>query len=252
MDDPFRYLGGHIAVKTSTKPPGGQVQTTKHQSVPAKPPKALEDQVPSGASSATPSENSKRDTVQTNVTTPMTTPGITPGDTDKRFSEGGKRPSVTAPSTTKIGTDNSKGNHIFSFLRDPHPSTKPQLTATKSLTHLPTLSRAKSKQKSSDRPVQNSRSVTTNPDFNKSLPSIPKFSSHGRQQAIDSEPDAKDKSNGTSQGFKIARLTRTQTAGELDHLHKFQSVPPPKKQKFSFSSIFHRRPTVNNKRATVG
>lgn len=266
MDDPFRYLGSHIAVKTATKPPVTHSQkVVKQQSAPERP-KVPEYQIPSGASSATPSENSKRETLQTNATTPMTTPGITPGDTDKRFSEGGKRPSVaTSPAAIKAGSENAKGHAIYSFLKDPLPSVKPQLTATKSLTHLPITAGSRSKQRQADGQVQQNSSIASNPDFNKSLPAIPKPQSDANGDVVELEPCPKEKSSGITRMFKTVRLARTQTAHEvpvrgtstdqpqtLGHLQKLQSVPSPKKQKFSFSSMFQRRPAVNNKRVTVG
>lgn len=262
MDDPFRYLGGHITARAPTKPSNTQ-QGAKPQVV-SESTKAPEYQVPSGASSTTPSETSKRETLQTNVTTPMTTPGVTPGDTDKRFSEGGKRPHTTPALPIKSEVE-SKGHNVYSFLKDPHTSTKPQLTATKSLTHLPTLSKSKSKHRSPDLPVHTGKSIVSHPDFNKSLPAIPQMSSDESERVIEVEPAQKEKSSGITRMFKTVRLTRAQTSQaipmrgtstdqsqNLGRLSKHQSVNSPKKHKFSFSSMFQKRTAVNNKRATVG
>lgn len=265
MDDPFRYLGSHITVNAPKKPSQGQTLHVVNDNPALQPTESPEHQILSGTSTATASDTSKRETLQTNVTTPMTTPGITPGDMDKRFSDGAKSLQNSQPSIPKTEAKPTKGHAVYSFLKDPLPHTRPQFSATKSLTHLPTLSKSKSKHKTSDLPVHMGRSVVSHPDFNKSLPAIPHHSGEGSERVIEIEPSPKERSNGITRMFKTRRLIRTQTAHEipvrgapsdqseqLRTLEKLQAMTSPKKQKFSFTSIFHKRTTVSNKRATVG
>lgn len=262
MDDPFRYLASHITVSAPTKPPRSQSQPVVNQE-PAPQVAKPAFQMSSSTSTATPSDTSKRETLQTNVTTPMTTPGVTPGDTDKRFSDGVKGPQGSQPSISKTETKPAK-HAVYSFLKDPLPYTRPQFSATKSLTHLPNLSKNKSKNKTPNLPTQMGKTIITNPDFNKSLPAIPHLLADASERVVEVEPTPKEKSNGITRMFRTVRLMRAQTAHELttrgtssdQHerlgtLNKFQSINSPRKQKFSFASIFHKRP-ANNKRATVG
>lgn len=85
------------------------------------------------------------------------------------------------------------------------------------------------------------------------------------EPVIEAEPTPKEKSNGITKMLKTVRLIRAQTAHDiptrgisndqderLGTLNKLQAMNSPKKQKFSFSSIFHKKTTINNKRATVG
>lgn len=260
MDDPFRYLREHITVSAPTKTSKSQQHSTDQQKSTIQ--KVNPNQYQSsGDSTATPSENSKRETLQTNVTTPITTPGITPGDTDKRFSDGVKSTQSSRPSMSKTETKPANWP-VYSFLKDPLPHTKPQISATKSLTHLPTSSKNKSRNKSHDHPKHDSESII-NPDFNKSLPAIPHHLAGGAERVIEVEPTPKEKSNGITRMFKTVRLIRAQTSHEIpargtssdqhDRLNRPQTITSPKKQKFSFASIFQRKTTVNyNKRATVG
>lgn len=89
-DDPLKYIAA-------------QVQTT---SQPEQKPKAIPEPlpvvpaIPVGAESATPSDGSKRDTMnRTDYSTPLTSAGITPGETTKRFSDAGKRASSSKGSS---------------------------------------------------------------------------------------------------------------------------------------------------------
>lgn len=212
-----------------------------------------------GAETATPSETSKRETLQTDVTTPMTTPGVTPGETGKRFSDVGKRPATAQPSNWRPGSKSAKPNMIYSFLNEPLP-TRPSLStaASKSMTNLPTLSRDRSKQQKSN-PMQNPESsVIGKPDFNKSLPAIPRFATE--QNESSSQP--KEKSRGFTRMLKTVRLHKTQTAPVVaarststeftTRQKELLERPASKKSKFNPFTFLQKRTSINTKRATVG
>lgn len=261
MDDPFRYLREHITVKAPLKSSKSQQRSVDHQKPTIQRVDTNQYRSSSSDSTATPSDTSKRETLQTNATTPMTTPGITPGDTDKRFSDGVKSTQSSHPSMSKTETKPANWP-VYSFLKDPLPQTKPQFSATKSLTHLPTLSRNKSKTKSHDHHPRHDSESIINPDFNKSLPAIPHHLAGGPERVVEVDPTPKEKSNGITRMFKTVRLIRAQTSHEIpargtsndqhDRLNRPQTMTSPKKQKFSFASIFQKKAAVNNKRATVG
>lgn len=262
-DDPFRYLVKHISGQPPKQSNRGvkkePEKTTEHLSIPA-------EVVSSCNDTATPSETSKRETLQTNDTTPMTTPGVTPGESGKRFSDVGKRPITAHPSSlrTEVTTDAkaSKGNAVYSFLNDNFPAIRPQTAATKSLTHLPTLAKTKSKL-NPPAPLKQTHSAPLGPlgkpDFNKSLPAIPK---HTVVDDLSNDDTPKDKPRGISRLLKTVRLQKTQAAPALPQrstssketraLQQMSDNTTAKKSKFDFASIFSKRNNPNPKRATVG
>lgn len=271
MDDPFRYLGNHITAKVPPKPSANQASAVPQQ------PSATQQAAPvdirsmSSNSTATPSETSKRETLKTNDTTPMTTPGLTPGDTDKRFSDGGKRSHLACQSNLKTEVKASNENTVYSFLKDPIPSTRPQVTATKSLTHLPALSKSKARSRGQDAETRADRPVISQPNFNKSLPAIPQLTNEKPRKVADVENTPKEKPRGITRMLRTVGFSRPHTAvglptlsasttsaadPQLDYLNKLQTAvvanSSPKKHKFMLSSIFHKRSAGNNKRATVG
>ena len=89
-DDPFQY----IAPQIHTKPPPSVRPQTLPASVPDVP------AIPLGTDTATPSDGSKRDTMdRVDYSTPMTSAGITPGETTKRFSDAARRASSSKGSS---------------------------------------------------------------------------------------------------------------------------------------------------------
>jgi hypothetical protein len=84
-DDPLKYLAAQIIVKP---PP-----TAKPDAAPPPPFLPEVPAIPVAADTATPSDGSKRDTMdRTDYSTPLTSAGITPGESRHRFSDAGKRP----------------------------------------------------------------------------------------------------------------------------------------------------------------
>lgn len=262
-DDPFRYLGKHIIAKApkTSNPKSEQETPAKEAPEPLVFPTGL-GRASVGDDTATPSETSKRETLQSNNTTPMTTPGVTPGETEKRLSDAGRRPSTAALSNLRTEVKTFKANAVYSFLKDPLPMARPQTSATKSLTHLPSFAKSKSKGKTPDLPGQaKADPVIGQPDFNKSLPAIPKVSSPDHPV----EPIPKEKSGAITRMLKTVRLPKTQTPPvvqarststdaprQLEQLNKTSDTAATKKHKFGFSSIFHKRSSTNMKRSTVG
>ena len=89
-DDPFQY----IAPQITAKPPPTEKSQTLPASLPVVPP------IPVEADTATPSDGSKRDTMdRTDYSTPMTSAGVTPGETTKRFSDAARRASSSKGSS---------------------------------------------------------------------------------------------------------------------------------------------------------
>lgn len=266
-DDPFRYLAKHITAKAPKAPVPEREQTACPDAAqePIASPTEL-GAVSAGVDTATPSETSKRETLESSNTTPMTTPGVTPGETGKRLSDAGRRPSTAAPSSLRTEVKTFKADAVYSFLKDPLPMARPQTAATKSLTHLPSTVRSKSKQNTSELPANGQTKpgvvVIGRPDFNKSLPALPKASSH---YATPVEPMPKEKSGAITRMLKTVRLQRTQTPPavpvrststdlprQINQLNKTSETTTTKKHKFNISSIFHKRSSTNTKRTTVG
>ena len=259
-DDPFRYLAKHITAKAPQALGPSEEPTVSAEGAQA--PVVFPTGPAAGDDTATPSETSKRETLQSNTTTPMTSPGITPGETGKRFSEAGRRPSTAAPSTLRTEVKTFKANAVYSFLKDPPPMARPQTAATKSLTHLPSFIRVKSKQSTPEQPVHTKATVISRPDFNKSLPAIPK---PVNQTGAQMETAPKEKSGAITRMLKTVRLQRTQTPPVVqvrststdaprqpEQLDKLSGAAPAKKQRFNFSSMFHKRNSTHPKRLTVG
>lgn len=261
-DDPFRYLVKHIAAQPP-KPSNRNVKKepekiSENLSIPT-------EIISSGNDTATPSETSKRETLQTNDTTPMTTPGVTPGESGKRFSDVGKRPITAHPSSlrTEVTTETKtfKGNAVYSFLNETFPAIRPQTAATKSLTHLPTLSKTKSKSNAPAQLKQTQSAPMGKPDFNKSLPAIPKHPIvDGTSNDDDDAP--KERMKGITRLLKTVRLQKTQAPPTLPQrstsskepraLQQMSDNTAAKKHRFDFASIFSKRSNPNPKRATVG
>lgn len=105
-DDPFQY----IAPQVHTKPPPSARPQTLPASVPDVP------AIPVGTDTATPSDGSKRDTMdRVDYSTPMTSAGITPGETTKRFSDAARRASSSKGSSNlKYETAQSKKSRAVS------------------------------------------------------------------------------------------------------------------------------------------
>ncbi|KAK5090690.1 hypothetical protein LTR05_000865 [Lithohypha guttulata] len=256
-DDPFRYLASQIIVKQ----PREQVEKEQVAGL-IKQPEVSQTEWPgsSGNNTATPSDTSKRETIQTNATTPLTTPGVTPGEAGKRFSDAGKRPTTAQPSHLRTELKKSKGTAVYSFLKE-NPIARPQTAnATKSLTHLPSLAKQKSKTKEFD-PVEQSTAISLGqPDFNKSLPDLPKVAKENRT-ITDNLPKEKSK-GGISRMLKTVRLPRTQPlppfeqrSKSTDLSRKQQAAHDHSKSgrqpKFALSLFFHRR-NAPPERTTIG
>lgn len=105
-DDPFQY----IAPQIHTKPP----PSARAQTLPAPLPNVPA--IPVGTDTATPSDGSKRDTMdRIDYSTPMTSAGITPGETTKRFSDAARRASSSKGSSNlKHETAQSKKSRAVS------------------------------------------------------------------------------------------------------------------------------------------
>lgn len=88
-DDPLKYVAAQI--QTQSQP---QKSKPKPDPLPEIPP------IPVGIDTATPSDGSKRDTMdRTDFSTPLTSAGITPGETSQRFSDAGRRASSSKGSS---------------------------------------------------------------------------------------------------------------------------------------------------------
>lgn len=251
-DDPFRYLAKHITAKAprASAPKEEPLAPANEAQEPVvdRPETAAP---AAGDDTATPSETSRRETLLSTTTTPMTTPGVTPGETGKRFSEAGRRSSTATPSSLRTEVQGLKANAVYSFLTDPLPTTRPQTAATKSLTHLPSFGKTKSRQSTSAIPPQTEGAVIGRPDFNKSLPSIAK-SMDRAEPATERAP--KGKPGAITRMLKTVRRQRTQTPPtvqarttsadalrQMQHLGTTSGSTPAKKQRFNFPSIFHKR-----------
>ena len=264
-DDPFRYLGKHIITRApkASDPVREQAPLPEEAQGPVLLPTGLGG-ASAGAYTATPSETSKRETLHSNNTTPMTTPGVTPAETGKRFSDAPRRPSTAAPSSLRTEIKTFKGNAVYSFFKGPLPMSRPQTAASKSLTHLPSSMRTKSKQMTPVLPGATQPSVIGRPDFNKSLPAIPNATTQS-DQPLEALP--KEKPGAITRMLKTVRLQRTQAPPsvearsastdlprQLEQLKKISETTPTasRKHKFNFSSMFHKRSSTTTKRATVG
>lgn len=251
LDDPFRYLASQITAKQEKESRKVSSHGLRHTTT-------MEPAPLYGAETATPSETSKRETLQTDVTTPMTTPGVTPAETGKRFSDVGKRPVATQPSNSRITSKPIKTNAVYSFLNEPLP-TKPSFVpaASKSMTNLPNFSKERLRHHEPDQMHRSDPSPIGKPDFNKSLPAIPRF--------VAGESDIqqpKEKSNTITRMLKTVRLHRSQTSHvvgsesiskdftsrQKELLHR----PSSKKHKFNPFTFLQKRTSINTKRATVG
>lgn len=258
-DDPFRYLGKHILVKTQTR----------IKPVPVKQPTAREkarEQLtnvttrdPANDDSATPSENSRRATIQTTGSTPMTSPGLTPGETTKTFEDAVRRV-TTSSSNLKTESKPAKGNAVYAFLKDPLAKSRPQgPLATKSLTHLP-VTKTKSRQPAPATGKVGRNEPFGTPDFNKSLPALPRSSSIPSVTGL----PGSEKVGIFSRLFKTARQQRTQptvtlqirpTALEVKEIveeDKTNIDSHLKRKRFNITAIFNKPNTAYPKRATVG
>ncbi len=98
-DDPFQY----IAPQIHTKPPPSVRPQTLPASLPSVP------TIPVGPDTATPSDGSKRDTMdRTDYSTPMTSAGITPVETTNRFSDAARRAS-SSKGSSNLKYETTKG-----------------------------------------------------------------------------------------------------------------------------------------------
>ena len=267
-DDPFRYLASQITAgqtsasqrKQNNTQPAEKAADRKIEHSAGKPEDLSTRQPPPDPDTATPSETSKRETIQTNATTPLTTPDPTPQETGKRFSDAGKRPVTAQPSHLRTEIKTFKGHAVYSFLKESLPTTRPQTAASKSLTHLPTLSKFKSKQNIAG-PAKDAKTVSFgDPDFNKSLPALPQLPS---VQPIATDEEPREKTSGISRMLRTIRLPRTQsspivelrtTSTDLSRKQKevLDRSMIPNKHKFTFSLMFSKRNSTKPKRATVG
>lgn len=261
-DDPFRYLARHITAKSQTRirePPIQPVaveekslgQLTSPQTWGA-----------AGDDTATPSETSKRETLQTNASTPMTTPGVTPGETGKRFSDAARSTTTHPSSNLRTEVKTFKGNAVYSFLKDSFPVAGPQTAAAaKSLTHLPTSTRTKLRQPPPEEANQNTNGLMRNPDFNKSLPALPPVYAPSQPSA---DTPNKEKPRGLSRVLKTVRLQRTQPSAVIQERSTSSDAPRQiqqvtkdndsntKKRRFNITAIFNKHNMIYPKRATVG
>lgn len=257
LDDPFRYLASQIMVKQEQLPSQREYRTVSNHGLAHT---TTMETVPSyGAETATPSETSKRETLQTDATTPMTTPGVTPGETGKRFSDVGKRPLTAQPSGWRPGSNPAKTNVVYSFLNGPLPS-KPSLVtaASKSMTNLSDMDEERSKQHKISLTQNIDTLAIGRPDFNKSLPSIPRFTTE--QMIINDQ--RKEKHRGITRMLRTVGLHKTHsstTVAPKSTSTEFASKqkeslqrPPTKKTKFNPFTFLQKRTSVNTKRTTVG
>lgn len=261
-DDPFRYLGKHILVKTQTRV---QEVPNKRAIQRARVPEPLTNittRDPAAYDTATPSETSKRETLRTTGSTPLTTPGLSAEDTGKRFSDAVRTASAASNSNLKTEPKSAKGNQIYSFLKRPLSKGRPQApTATKSLTHLPSTGMI-SVQHREETGRSSQKDPLGTPDFNKSLPSLPRnFTQPTRAAAPDSE-----KAGILSRLFKTKtnQPQRTQPSVSVQVKAVAPRAAPSyeeddtnvdlrtKKKRFNITAIFNKPSTAAPKRATVG
>jgi hypothetical protein len=95
-DDPFQYIAAQVQVKPAPETAISEQVKSEDIRVPLPEVPAI----PIGTDTATPSDVSKRDTMdRTDYSTPLTSAGITPGETAKRFSDAGKRASSSKGSS---------------------------------------------------------------------------------------------------------------------------------------------------------
>lgn len=162
-------------------------------------------------STTTPSETSKRGTIRSNATTPMTTPGLTPIDTDKRFSDVGRRPS-TGWSGSALRSDGKafRASHVYSFLEEPHPTTRTRtVSGAKSLTNLGVMADKEDKHARQKSQVQSLYSI----EFNKSLTSMPHGRSHRPTEVEATESNAR--LGAISRVLKTVKMSRNSTRPKL-------------------------------------
>lgn len=162
-------------------------------------------------STTTPSETSKRGTIQSNTTTPMTTPGLTPVDTDKRFSDVGRRPSTGwSSSALRSDTKSFQASQVYSFLEEPHSAIRTRtVSGAKSLTNLVAEANNEEKHARQKSPVQNMYSI----DLNKSQPSI-SYSKPRRTTEVENT-DANIKVGAITRVFRTVKIGRSQTGSKL-------------------------------------
>lgn len=261
-DDPFRYLASHINVRQ----PGQTRKAEQHSGTRDKkrelsaPLTAISTAASAGDETTTPSETSRRETIRTATSTPLTTPEVTPGETGKRFSDAGKRPVTAQPSQLRTEVKTFKGSTVYSFLESVPVAVRPRTaSASKSMTHLPTLTKHKSKSKRADTQEQNNGLSLGRPDFNKSLPALPKLKTN-EETTFEDAKQQKPRS-GISRILKTVRLQRTQppvvvvprsTSTDLSRAQEVLEQSAAIKKHKSIFSVFQRRGVSQTKRATVG
>jgi hypothetical protein len=180
-DDPLQYIAPII----QSKPPPTARPTTLPIFLPQVP------AIPVGAETATPSDSSKRDTMDpTDYSTPLTSAGITPGETGKRFSDAGRRASSSkASSNLKYETAQRNKSRAISTshsmprksndtgMRKPSGDYKPAERTLRTVLDTIRLSETQSPSVENVRPARYSQL-----ELNKQLPPLPRSATESSAQ----------------------------------------------------------------------